>query len=95
MTTPHDTLDSLGEWIKSPHDNLRKYPNGTLFILRTAQGLYHLCTLSGNMESDQSWKALRHSDARYIRLENLRQGATALILSNAKLSHEEGGKEQL
>lgn len=84
MKTYDELLDSLGEWIDQPHKRLRTYPNGTLFLLRTAQGLVHLCSLSGNIESDDSWKAQRFTDCKVIRLETLRKGAMAFILSNRK-----------
>jgi hypothetical protein len=83
MKTQHAALDALGEWVDKPHIRLRKYQNGTLFLLQAAQGAVHVCELVGNMEKDENWKAQRLSDLKIISLDNLRQGALAFILTGS------------
>lgn len=73
-------LTELGEWIKLPHELLRSYPGGTLFVLRTAQGARHLCRFHGMLESDVSFRFQRLTDGKFQRLENL-HGAKILILT--------------
>lgn len=81
MKNPY--LEKLGNWLPEPHKSLRKYPHGTFFLLHTATGLTHLCMLTGNLPTDESWKAVRLTDYKYIRLEKLRKGALALVLEEA------------
>ena len=47
-------ISLLADWATRPHDRLRKFPNGTPFLLRLRTGAVHVCELYGNMQSDQS-----------------------------------------
>lgn len=60
-----------------------RLPNQTVFILNTLVGHAHICQLSGNLPNDESVKAQRMTDFKYIRLENVRRGALVSILPNA------------
>jgi hypothetical protein len=79
MKTGNPALDSLGEWIDKPHERLRKYSDGTVFILRTKYGTTHVCSLIGNMKTDHSWKAQRYTDGKIFRLTK-RNAELAFIL---------------
>jgi hypothetical protein len=79
------SISLLADWCDRPHDRLRKFPNGTPFLLRLHTGSVHVCELCGNMDSDQSWKARRMTDGKYIRLENL-QCAEFIVLKANKAS---------
>ena len=81
----------LGNWIEDPYNSLKSFNDGTLFLLKTKLGNIHLCTLSGNMESDISLKAYCHSRCKYIRIENQKK-AKALVLLSPTPTHEEGSK---
>ena len=60
-----------------------RLPNQTVFILNTRLGYTHICKLTGNLPNDESVKAQRMTDFKYIRLENVRRGALVCILPNA------------
>jgi hypothetical protein len=68
-----------GNWFKKPEQFLRNYANGTAFFLKTREENIHFCQLGGNMEGDQSWKALNFSNWKYFSLENFK-GAQCMIL---------------
>jgi len=76
----------LGDWKPRPHDKLRAYPDGTIFLLRLHTGAIHLCELCGNAPEDTSWKARRLSDGKIIRLENLQRAEFIALPPNAELS---------
>lgn len=70
----------FGQWMLRPHEHLRTYKNGTLFLLRSRTGKIHLCELFGNLPTDESWKARRLSDGKILRLENQHR-AECLVLT--------------
>lgn len=74
----------LGQWVEHPHLYLRRYPNGTPFLLLLKTGQIHLCELAGNMDSDESWKALRRTDLKIIRLEKFK-GSKCIAIENLQL----------
>jgi len=76
-------ISLLADWGTCPHDRLRKFPNGTPFLLRLHTGAVHVCELCGNMESDHSWKARRLTDGKIIRLENLQRAEFIVLTANA------------
>lgn len=78
-TPTYDDLDR--KWQPDPHVHLRRFPNGTLFLLKQPrkQGI-HVCILCGNLKTDESWKAQRMSDFKYIRLEQLKGALFIVIL---------------
>ena len=71
----------FSEWTREPHKHLGKgkYKYGTLFLLRTKKGHIHICSLGSMMKTDQSCRALRLSDFKYIRLENYAGSLFSLI----------------
>lgn len=79
-------LETFNEWRELNAALLRemvRLPNQTVFILNTLVGHAHICQLSGNLPNDESVKAQRMTDFKYIRLENVRRGALVSILPNA------------
>jgi hypothetical protein len=77
-------LERIGNWINEPYKTLREYPNGTIFLLKMITGQIHICQLTGNIDTDQSWKAHRYSDRKTIRLENFKKAKAVILLSPKK-----------
>ena len=85
--SPVRSTGLFGAWTSRPHDRLRKYDNGTMFLLRLHTGAIHVCQLYGNLPDDESWKAKRLTDHKVIRLENLQCAEFMLLSPNDKLTH--------
>jgi len=83
MSECNEEMDSVpsmhDNWISDPHIYLRNYPNGQVFLLKLRTGAIHACELTGNIPSDDSWKAQRLSDLRIFRLEK-QTGAKVIVL---------------
>jgi len=71
----------LTDWCTYPHKHLRKFPAGTLFLLRLRTGAVHVCELCRNLESDQSCKARRLTDGKIIRVENAHNAEFIVLLA--------------
>ena len=82
MVTFDDALSAIGDWRDNPNDRLRRYPDGTMFLLRTSHGRVDLCWLVGNMEGDENLTAQRLSDLKIVSLRKQRIGSTFLVLSD-------------
>jgi len=57
-------------WITNAKDKLKRYNNGTEFLLQIKNGTIHFCRLVGNIPEDDEVKAIRLSDTKYIKLNN-------------------------
>lgn len=55
------TRDQI-QWIQDPKTELRKHPQGTMFLMQTKGKMVFLCNLSGNiyrkgdLPGDEAWK---------------------------------------
>ena len=68
-----------GGWKARPYDKLRAHPHGTAFLLRVPPGRVHVCELCASLPEDDSCRALRLSDGKVIRLENLQRAEFILL----------------
>ncbi len=77
---PAEEFDLI-EWSKEPPTVLlRKFPNGTLFLLKLRNQCIHVCRLVGNLPADEDWKFLDLSNYRTYCLEKKKFSRCSIIL---------------